>query len=64
MLERGFMEITNFYASLATEDHFIEQYSEALENIYSVIKDCIDQKSNIDVLLHVPVCHSGSKRIN
>ena len=43
---------------------FILQYSEALDNVYSVIKSCIDQKSKIDDLLKGPVCHSGFKRLN
>jgi hypothetical protein len=64
MLERGFLASTNFYASLAHEDHFIDQYSGSLNYVYSMIKDCIDQKSNIDDLLKGPVCHSGFKRLN
>ena len=64
MLTKGFLASTNFYASLAHEDIFIKQYSEALDNVYSMIKDCIDQKSNIDDLLNGPVCHSGFKRLN
>ncbi len=64
MLKKGFLASTNFYASVAHEDHFMEQYSESLSEVYSVIRGCIDQKSNVDDLLNGPVCHSGFKRLN
>ena len=64
MLKKGFLASTNFYASVAHEDHLIEQYSESLNEVYLVIKDCINQKSNVDDLLNGPVCHSGFKRLN
>jgi len=64
MLKKGFLASTNFYACTAHEVRFMEQYSESLNEVYSVIKDCIDQKYNIDDLLNGPVCHSGFKRLN
>jgi len=64
MLKKGFLASTNFYASVAHEDYLIEQYSESLNEVYLVIKDCINQKSNVDDLLNGPVCHSGFKRLN
>jgi len=64
MLKKGFLASTNFYASIAHEDHLIDQYSEALNGVYSLIKDCINQKYNVDDLLNGPVCYSGFKRLN
>jgi hypothetical protein len=64
MLKKGFLASTNFYASIAHDDRFMEQYSVALNEVYSLIKDCIGQKYNIDDLLNGPVCHSGFKRLN
>jgi hypothetical protein len=64
MLKKGFLASTNFYASIAHEDHFMDQYTVALNEVYSVIKECINQESNIDDLLNGPVCHSGFKRLN
>jgi glutamate-1-semialdehyde aminotransferase len=64
MLKKGFLASTNFYASIAHEDQFMKQYSESLNEVYSLIKDCIDQQYNIDDLLNGPVCHSGFKRLN
>ena len=64
MLKKGFLASTNFYASIAHEDRFMEQYSVSLNDVYSVIKDCINQESNLDDLLKGPICHSGFKRLN
>jgi glutamate-1-semialdehyde 2,1-aminomutase len=64
MLKKGFLASTNFYASIAHEDYLMDQYSESLNEVYTVIKDCIDQKANVDDLLNGPVCHSGFKRLN
>jgi len=64
MLKKGFLASTNFYASIAHDDRFMEQYSLALNEVYSEIKDCINQESDIDDLLKGPVCHSGFKRLN
>jgi glutamate-1-semialdehyde 2,1-aminomutase len=64
MLNKGFLASTNFYASIAHEDYLIDQYSEALNEVYSLIKDCINQIQNVDDLLNGPICHSGFKRLN
>ena len=64
MLKKGFLASTNFYASIAHEDYLMDQYSEALNEVYSTIKGCINQNYNIDDLLKGPVCHSGFKRLN
>lgn len=64
MLKKGFLASNNFYASIAHSDLNMEQYFEALNPIFKIIKNCEDGYLNIDSLLEGPVCHSGFKRLN
>ena len=64
MLKKGFLASTNFYASIAQqEEHFLAYFS-ALNDVYRVIRKCMDLDLNIDTLLEGPICHSGFKRLN
>ncbi len=64
MLKKGFLASTNFYASTAHKEHYVNKYASSLSEVYAIIKDCINQKENVDELLEGPVCHSGFKRLN
>ena len=64
MLKKGFLASNNFYASTAHSDLNMEQYFEALNPLFKIIKKCEDGYLNIDSLLEGPVCHSGFKRLN
>jgi glutamate-1-semialdehyde aminotransferase len=64
MLKKGFLASNNFYASIAHSDLNMEQYFEALNSIFKIIKKCEDGYLNIDSLLEGPVCHAGFKRLN
>lgn len=64
MLKKGFLASNNFYASIAHSDLNMEQYFEALNPIFKIIKKCEDGYLNIDSLLEGPVCHAGFKRLN
>ena len=64
MLKKGFLASNNFYASIAHSDLNMEQYFEALNPLFKIIKKCEDGYLNIDSLLEGPVCHSGFKRLN
>jgi glutamate-1-semialdehyde aminotransferase len=64
MLKRGFLASTNFYASIAHEDKYFDMYFENLNEVYQLIRKCIDGIENVDLLLEGPVCHSGFKRLN
>jgi glutamate-1-semialdehyde aminotransferase len=64
MLKKGFLASNNFYASIAHSDLNMEQYFEALNPIFKIIKKCEDGFLDIDSLLEGPVCHAGFKRLN
>lgn len=64
MLKKGFLASTNFYASIAHKEEHFTSYFNALDEVYGIIKKCVDQNLNIDDLLEGPVCHSGFKRLN
>lgn len=64
MLKKNILASTNFYASIAHEDKYIEKYFSELDKVYRIIKKCENQELQIDKILEGPVCHSGFKRLN
>ena len=64
MLKKGFLASTNFYACTEHKEEHIKSYFSALDEIYSIISKCENDKLNIDDLLDGPVCHSGFERLN
>jgi glutamate-1-semialdehyde 2,1-aminomutase len=64
MLKKNILASTNFYASISHEDIYIEKYFTELDKVYSIIKKCENNESNINDLLEGPICHSGFKRLN
>ena len=63
-LKNGFLASTNFYSSITHNERILDNYSDILEETYSVINDCIKGNKRIDNLLNTKVCHSGFKRLN
>ena len=64
MLKRGFLATTGFFASTAHDSEIIEKYSNALNDVFGLIKMIDNGEKNIDSLLCGPGCHSGFKRLN
>lgn len=64
MLKKGILASTNFYASIAHEDNYFEQYFNELNNVFASIRKCENGEFPIDSLLDGPVCHSGFRRLN
>ncbi len=64
MLKKGFLASTNFYACTEHTDKHIENYIDALDDVYNSISECEKGNKNINNLLEGPVCHSGFKRLN
>lgn len=64
MLKKNILASTNFYASIAHEDNYIQRYFSELDKVYAIIKKCENQELNINDLLDGPICHSGFKRLN
>ena len=64
MLKKGFLASNHFYPSTSHTTELIDRYLDALHPIFLKIKDCEDEKDNIDILLEGPVAHQGFKRLN
>jgi glutamate-1-semialdehyde aminotransferase len=64
MLKKNILASTNFYASIAHEDSYLEKYFLELDKVYASIRKCEHQELNINDLLEGPICHSGFKRLN
>lgn len=64
MLKKNILASTNFYASIAHEDIYLEKYFSELDKVYGIIRKCENQELNINELLEGPICHSGFKRLN
>jgi glutamate-1-semialdehyde 2,1-aminomutase len=64
LLKKNILASTNFYASIAHEDNYIQKYFSELDKVYAIIKKCENKELNINDLLEGPICHSGFKRLN
>jgi glutamate-1-semialdehyde 2,1-aminomutase len=64
MLKKNILASTNFYASIAHEDNYIQKYFSELDKVYAMIRKCENKELNINDLLEGPICHSGFKRLN
>ncbi len=64
MLKRGFLADNRIYVSTEHNDKILDDYFFNLSEVFKLIKDCEEDKSNINDLLQGPVCHSGFKRLN
>ena len=63
MLKKGFLAATSVYVCTEHLPAVVDYYFEALDPIFSLIKECETGRS-IESLLEGPVCHAGFKRLN
>lgn len=63
MLSKGFLAGNSVYVSTEHSDDIVNQYFEALQTVFGLIKECEEGK-DINGLLRGPVCHGGFKRLN
>lgn len=63
MLPRGYLAGNCVYACIEHSQEIIDGYFDALEPLFSVIKEC-EQGRDVMSLLKGPVCHAGFKRLN
>ncbi len=63
MLGRGYLASTSVYVCIDHTPEVLEQYFEALDPIFALIKECEDGR-DVGTLLKGPVCHGGFKRLN
>ena len=63
MLSKGYLASTTVYACTEHTKNIVDGYFEALDPIFSLIRDCEDGR-DVMTLLNGPVCHGGFKRLN
>lgn len=63
MLARGYLAGTSIYVCTEHTPDTIEQYLDALDSVFALIRNCQDGQ-DISHLLKGPLCHSGFKRLN
>ena len=63
MLKKGYLAGNSVYVCLDHSDNIIDGYFEALDPIFSLIKEC-EEGRDIKELLDGPVCHDGFNRLN
>jgi len=62
MLEKGFLATTAFYASYAQKDKDIKTYLQAVDDVFELLSQYI-QENTIKEHLHTPICHSEFSRL-
>ena len=63
MLNKGFLAVTSTYTCTDHTEAVVDQYFEALDPVFALVKEC-EMGRSIDGLLRGPVCHSGFARLN
>ena len=62
MLKKGFLSTTGYYASFAHRESDINEYLNAVDYVFNIIKKAI-VNNNVINLLESSVCHAGFKRL-
>ena len=63
MLKKGFLAGTSVYVCTEHTKPLVDQYFEALDPLFGLIKEC-EMGRAVDDFLEGPVCHAGFKRLN
>ena len=63
MLKKGILATTIIFVCTEHTPAFVDQYFEALDPVFALIKEC-ESGRFVDDLLEGPVCHAGFKRLN
>ena len=64
MLKKGFLAGNLFYASIAHEDKYLENYFTELDAIFEKIKKFEADELQVSDFLEGPIVHNGFKRLN
>ena len=64
MLKKNFLASNTVYVSIYHNSNNLSKYIKNLDKIFKVIKDCEDNKQNINKLLEGPTKISGFSRLN
>jgi Glutamate-1-semialdehyde aminotransferase len=63
LLKKNILASNTVYSCIKHSDDLLEEYFEALNEVFKLISKC-ENGMRIDDLLNGPVCHSGFKRLN
>ena len=63
MLKKGYLAANSIYVCTEHTPEFIEGYIDALDPVFTLIRECEDGRDVVS-LLDGPVCHGGFKRLN
>ena len=63
-LKKGILASNTIYAATTHNDNQLKKYFGSLENIFSTIKLCENERQDINSLVEGPPCHSSFKRLN
>ena len=63
MLKKGYLAATAVYTCTEHTPTIVDQYTEALDGIFALVRECENGRS-VESLLEGPVCHSTFKRLN
>jgi len=63
MLTKGFLAGNCVYVCIEHSESLVDRYFDALEPIFTTIKECEDGRDILN-LLNGPACHAGFKRLN
>jgi glutamate-1-semialdehyde 2,1-aminomutase len=63
MLKKGFLASTEVYVCIEHTPSVVEQYFEALDPLFALIREC-ESGRDVDALLKGPLCHEKFKRLN
>lgn len=64
MLKKGYLSSNAFYASYAHSIEIIENYLNAVDEVFQSMQSIIENGKEIIDYLEGPVCHSGFERLN
>ena len=64
MLEKGFLATNAFYTSYAHSASIINQYLDALRDVFFEINKIISNGEKVESFLQTSICHSGFGRLN
>lgn len=64
MLKKGFLAGTAFYASIAHEEKYLENYFTELDPVFEKIKKFDTDRLSVFDFLEGPIIHNGFKRLN
>lgn len=63
MLAKGYLAGNLVFACIEHTPEILEQYFEALDPIFALVKEC-EEGRDVETILKGPVCHGGFQRLN